>query len=185
MKRIRKRAVPRLLGRLRENRGATLTELLMAVVVIVILSGILITGTGLAVKSYTDVTAGANAEVLLSTTVNTLRTQLLGASGLSVSEDGKTISYRKNALGMDGSIRSGTEEDAEDGAPETIYITEYGRERPLISDAASTEILRVEFDSASYDGDAGLLTFNGLRVIRIADGRQAAGIETFAVGCTE
>ena len=147
----------RLAAFLNDRRGFTLVEQIVAVFVVLLVSSMLIVGTDFAVRTYGDVTDNANAEVLLSTVMTTLRTELLTATDVTVSADGKSVQYYKGALGTRGTIRS-------DATDETIYIKEFNIERQLISDTTATNRLNVTFESAAVSD--GTVTFYGIQVSR-------------------
>lgn len=158
------------------SAGFTLAETLVAVVILVLISAAALPA---AMNAYRNAVDAANAQVLLSTTVNALRDELSTAWNVSVS-DGKTITYQSAATG-DKSIIS------TDGI--RIMLQEYSREtgedipgwwggstppapspRPLVSDAMrrttrnSNNYMTVTYSAASFDGT--YVTITGLQVKR-------------------
>ena len=80
--------------KLKQNRkGFTLTETLMAVLILVLASVVMVTGITAAIRAYQNMVDKANAQTLLSTTMTKLRTSLTNADDITVSSDGKTLCY--------------------------------------------------------------------------------------------
>ena len=77
--------------KLKNTAGFTLAETLLTVVILLLASGVVATGMPAAVNAYRNAIDAANAQVLLSTTVNALRNELSTARDVQVS--GTTITY--------------------------------------------------------------------------------------------
>lgn len=78
------------------SAGFTLAETLIAVVILVMITA---TAMPAAVSAYRNAVDAANAQVLLSTTVNALRSELSTAWNVDVNADGTTITYHSADTG--------------------------------------------------------------------------------------
>ena len=149
------------------RRGFTIAETLVAVLILLMVSSVVAAGIPAAKAAFEKVVISANAEILLSTSVASLRDQLAAADRVTVEEDGKTLNYYNNNSGIHARIYP----DDEAGA---IMIQEYigydsgteGNEavRKLVTGAAATESLIVRYESASCEGQ--LVTIRGLAVLK-------------------
>ena len=134
------------------NRGGfTLAEMLMAVLILAMVSGVVAAGVPLAANAMAKVVDAANAQVLLSTTMTCLRSELETATDVRVDGDYRTISYRNEA----GNLC--TLSVVTDGAQPGVYLREDGCSDPrlLVSQKAANEHLY-----AVYEVDDGHLTGN-------------------------
>lgn len=144
-------------GDLRKRRrssrraGFTLVELLLSLLIVAMLSLMLVSGTQLAARANVTVTDQANAEVLLSTCVTMLRNELGTAAAVTVGEDGKDVTFQRGSTGYVVTIRSGAETSGGTGSSmDKIMITEYGTERPFISDVTATGGLCISFGEIEW-----------------------------------
>ncbi len=151
--------------KLNNRSGFTLAETLLAVLILLLVSGIVATGIPAARNAYLNVVVGANAQALLSTTAAALRDEL-GTAWNVESKDNALTYYSADT----GAISILSKSD------ETIILQEYvsqkgfnektgvsvGNQRPLVSDRAATSDLTVTYDSVNYsEGD---VTFTKLCV---------------------
>ena len=160
--------------KLNSRGGFTLAETLLAVLILLMVSVIVATGVPVAKNAYEKVVVAANAQVLLSTAVNTLRDELGTAWDVEVVEEGETepkIKYFCADTGARAEIYLNAEKD-------TVYRTRFAQQTadmvgisiedgvsqdgPLVSPQASTDRLRVKYDSVTMAGD--VVTFEGLKV---------------------
>ena len=164
--------------KLNSRGGFTLAETLLAVLILLMVSVIVATGVPVAKNAYEKVVIAANAQVLLSTAVNTLRDELGTAWDVEVVEEGKTelkttkIKYFCADTGARAEIYLNAEKDntvyRTRFAPQTADMVALGisvatdQDGPLVSPQASTERLRVKYDSVTMAGD--VVTFEGLKV---------------------
>ena len=95
--------------KLRDNSGLTLIEMLCAVALLVLLVLILNTGLELSLRSYRDLTAEAETQLLLSTLADALADDLRYARDVAVDADGKVTFNSGAALGVNdrGQLTSG------------------------------------------------------------------------------
>lgn len=85
--------------KLRSEQGLTLVELLCTVVILMLLGLMLNTGMQLAMRSYQDMTAQSEAQMLLSTLSDALADDLRYARDVDTEADGKLKSYSSDSYG--------------------------------------------------------------------------------------
>ena len=93
--------------KLHTENGFTLAETLLAVLILLMVSTIVATGIPVARNAYEKVVLASNAEVLLSTTISTLRNELGTATDVDIPDgaagnkvkSGKEITYYNSARG--------------------------------------------------------------------------------------
>lgn len=176
--------------KLKENKGSTLPELLMTVLIITLIGSAMGGGLVVVQRCYRQFTERAHAATLLSTTATLLTDNLEYAADLSAGDD--SISFVNantkarariswtTAEGIILSFESGG--SADDGAAVReggSVVT--GRKTALVSEAGLTDALYTRFDSISYrtekDGRA-LITVKGLAVYRKPAGNSSGTAET-------
>lgn len=84
--------------KLQTTDGTTLVELLCVTVVLVLLGLVLNTGLQMALKSYRDLTAEPEAQLLLSTAADALADDLRYARGIQTGADGTLDSYLSDSF---------------------------------------------------------------------------------------
>lgn len=90
----KERAMKKLVQKLNRGAGFTFSEMMVAIVILVMISAMALPA---ALNAYQNAVDAANAHVLLSTTVNALRGELSTARDVKVSE--KTITYQDSDTG--------------------------------------------------------------------------------------
>lgn len=164
-------------SKIRDQHGFTLAETLLAVIILLLASTIVASGIPAARNAYEKVVLASDAEVLLSTTISTLRNELGMAEIISVNNN--SIVYFNKARGANAKIYLGSSE------PKAIMLARYYKEgdadtnEALISDPASTDNMYVTF-SQIVRGD-GYLTFKNLQVNRKNGGTGLAGPRDYSV----
>jgi len=160
-------------NRMRRRAGFTLSETLIAVLILLMVSAVVAAGVPVAAGVYEKVVRGANAQVLLSTAMTELRDELGTATDVRV-ENGTTIHYRSGD-GSDTTIYL-------NGG--VIYIQEYvglsdseNFRHPLVSNAAADGELKASYGTVELND--GVLTFSGLVVQK--DGNTVANAPTYQV----
>ena len=148
--------------------GFSLGETLVAVAILVIITAASLPA---AVHVYRNAVDAANAQVLLSTTVNALRDELSTAWDVKADSAAKEITYKSSDIGSQSKIKLGKDDTSTD----TILLEEYSKpagadwltdvygtvaSRPLVS----REMRRTTRDGSSYQN--GYVTFSGLQVKR-------------------
>ena len=148
----------------RKNRGFTLAETLLAVMIVLLVSGIVASGVPIAVNVYHRITDAANANVLLSTTMTELRDKLALATKINV-PDSKQLTFKGND-GRSYKLSFERKSDSVTG----LYLKDEANDdysRLLVSNAAAAKNLCADFEKVSYDG--GILKFEGLKIYRKSD----------------
>ncbi len=162
--------------KLRNRKGFTLAETLLAVLILLLVSGIVARGIPVAASVYEKTVLSANAQSLLSTTVSALRDELGTAWDVQVDETHKMVSY----YSADTGNRSELEIVEEDGQ-KNIRLTEYaknaglndkddedshgiGKPRQLIpgQGATLTKDLDISYQDVTYD--RGVIVFTNIQV---------------------
>ena len=121
--------------KLKSKKGFSLTELLVAIAIVALLSTILVTGVNLAMRSYAAVTDESNAQVLLSTCATMLRNEL--ANARVIKTENNTVRYQR---GDSNNVLTLKMADGE------ITVND----NQFISDVTATNDLHVSFDSITY-----------------------------------
>ena len=127
----------------RHRSGLTLAETLLAVLIMLMVSLIMATGIPAARNAYEKVVLGANAEVLLSTSLTALREELGTARDIEIgTNEIKYYSAKTNAKARIYLSSEGTD-------PQTIWVEDYivdmgdtpkeGFKYPLVSRKSSSE----------------------------------------------
>lgn len=162
--------------KLHAEDGFTLGEVLLAVLILLMVSAIMASGIPAARNAYERVVLASNAEVLLSTTISTLRNELgtaqeVDAAAPDASPSRTDVTYLNPSRGTYSRI-----EVAEDH--KIIFYRYYykdGLGKPsasvstqLISDETATNGLYVSYESVSWDKARGIVTFRGI-VVRHSD----------------
>ena len=131
----------------RHRSGFTLAETLLAVLIMLMVSLIMATGIPAARNAYEKVVLGANAEVLLSTSLTALREELGTARDIEIgTNEIKYYSAKTNAKARIYLSSEGTD-------PQTIWVEDYivdmgdtpkeGFKYPLVSRKSSSDVLYV------------------------------------------
>ncbi len=164
-----------LLRRLKNDKGFTLAETLIAVLILLMVSAVVALGIPAASNAYAKAVDGANAQVLLSTSITALRNQLEFAKDISVKDYtpvGSTEVLQKiEYISSDNGGRSIiSNSDDKSG----IMLYEYADpddqngyllSRLLVSGKAATKSLYFKYGEVD-DSTPGVLTFRNLQVIR-------------------
>ena len=153
--------------KLHNDKGFTLAETLLAVLIMLMVSVIMATGIPSAKEAYEKTVLVSNAEVLMSTTINTLRNELGTAQDVVV-EGETSIKYFSPARGTESQISI----DATNGIMFQRYYydpAEFSMDEDvvpeaeqLVSPVRSTADLVVSYTNVAYND--GIVTFSGLKV---------------------
>ena len=154
----------------RKDGGFTLAETLVALLILLMVTSIVAVGIPVAANAYTKVVDAANAQVLLSTSINALRNQLQFAKDISIKyhdpehpdadPDLKSVSYVSSINNYSSSLKN-----SDDGIfLEEFKNTDAPKSRLLVSGKAATKNLYFKYDDVSYDKVNGLITFSNVGV---------------------
>ena len=186
------KTMKKLRRKLRDRSGFTLAELLIVVLILLLVSTVVATGVPAAVNSYQKVVDSANAQLLLSTTVTSLRRELSLAGSIEV-EGTQVKSYTNSTRGLGQTITDETGpvearyslSSEENGIMRTWMDSEGKAIVPeaLTRAGRNNETRMVpKYDALTYEG--GIITVSQLRIEK--DGTALAGpidlkIQTLAV----
>ena len=160
-------------GRLRGRAGMTLSELLIVLIILGFVTAILAAGLPTAIGAYRKISDAANAQVLLSTTMTRLRTELGTATELEVPEGGGAEIRYRNSSGSMACIYGDYREDG--GTEPGLVIVNYAPDQAITRSEASRPVrLTVKdwqdremypyFSGVAYDRASGVVTITGLSV---------------------
>ena len=110
------------------RRGTTLGEMLVAVLILLMLTMVVAGGTGIAVKVYRSEKAYSDSRVLANTVLLAMTEELRYASGLTVGEDGTSVSYDSRSYGAGTTMKLESQGVGEGGL---IKLTYSGESTPL------------------------------------------------------
>lgn len=118
---------------LRSHKGFSLTELLVTLVLVGLISAAVAGGISMVARSYTKVVDRADAEQLLSTTVSRITDELSYAreyatEPITVSADKKTVDFVSGLTGMRVRITAGS------GAEDSLHMYYYFKDNPSADD---------------------------------------------------
>lgn len=163
----------KLLKKLKNSGGFTLAETLITVLILVMVAGVVAGGIPAAVTAFGKTVDAANAQVLLSTTVNALRTELCTAREVHLNGAGDLI-YISTATGSKAKLYKG--EDGEimvqdflkydESGPQSTTSGKSNDPRRLITEKAATKNLQVTYDTCNWEKQDEVLVFHNLKVTR-------------------
>lgn len=168
--------------KIRRRKGFTLAETLIAIVLLLLATGIVTVGIPMAIEAYKKVTQAANAQALLSTTMTELRDKIAFSEDVKVDSSNLTVtftgengrSYKISNQNTD-SIKGIYMEDVTVGATKTDS-------RLLVSDEAASKELYAKYDSITYSSsNSDLITFNNVKVYRKSDNHELSAIEKYDI----
>ena len=169
------------LKKLKKGSGFTLAETLMTVLILLMVSGVVAEGIPAAVTAYGKAVDAANAQVLLSTTVNALRAELCTAKDVHTDETNpeKALIYISPFTGSKTKLYLGTLETDGENAEETILVQDFlkfdesgpqkednNKPRRLVTKKAATKNLEVTFESFDWEKKDEVLVFNNIKVTK-------------------
>lgn len=161
--------------KMKSKRGFTLAETLLAVLILLMVSAIVASGIPAAKNAYEKVVLASNAEVLLSTTITTLRNELGTAQDVKKpdAKSGETantvITYYNPTRGASSKLYVAS--DGDNDKEEIMFQRYFSADglikkydaAPLVSSKTATQDLYVTYTSVTYD--KGIVTFSGLSVV--------------------
>ena len=173
--------------KLLSRRGFTLAEVLMVVIILSLVGTIVMAGIPSAMRAYEKVVDGANAQLVLSTTVTSLRRELSLARDVKTSsgalqsytngETGaKNVTLDNSSMGIYRKTSSAMNDEAK---KEALLVTMEAASKTHSSD--STPRLVSHFDSISYDKSQGVFTVTNLTVKRASDNQVLAEVSAIKI----
>lgn len=167
-------------SRIRGRVGFTLVETLLALMILVILTGIVAMGIPVAFRTYTDAVNCSNAKVLLSTTSTILRDELsMAQKQVTIGDnlyymDGEGYWSRLDAIGSSGNNPPTIKkhiyiltENVTSPSRDEDFIEVSDSPYEIISERALAENLGIRFDSIVYSNR--VFTINNLEAINKDD----------------
>lgn len=168
----------------KRNRGGfTLAETLIAVLILTMVAGIVAGGIPAARNALDKAVDTSHSQLLLSTTMTSLRNELATASSItcasetvnedgSAAEDPEVVAARKIIYYVDSSGAVCTLQSMDDGiyvgkeaSPDiSSGVNHPAPQRLLVSEQAATKNLYAAFTSASYNN--GIVKIEGLKVCK-------------------
>ena len=180
MKKTLHEANNRIKSKIKGRSGFTLAEALIAMLILLMVTAVVAGAMPVARNAYYKVVDGANAQLLLSTTVTALRTELEAAKEIEVEKPAEgnagTISYISAATGSRSEIR------LDNGFVMLHEYADYAdgvAERNLISDKISTDRLAFKYESAVCSG--GMITFKNIDVTNKSGENVLAHLDEFVI----
>lgn len=169
--------------KLNNRRGFSITELLVAILILSMVSSVVAGGIPVAKEAYEKITLSANAQVMLSTTISALRNEMCTASDVTIwdsnsnpvaeGSDGVVIRYYSPSINNYSTLSIGKPEDSTE-KQDSILLTQYADSdlkspRQLIVSSAGGNKLYVAYTGVSVsvpdDEKNQFVTFTGLKVV--------------------
>jgi len=162
---------------LRSQKGFSLTELLVTLVLVGLITTAVASGIAMVALSYTRVVDRADAEQLLSTTVSRITDELSfaeqydAANPVKRSTDNKTVDFVSGLTGMKVRIAangSAGDASADNSLHMYYYYVKETAEADLtdipLYDKKLKDRMTITYDTITYDKDNGLFTIKDLGV---------------------
>jgi len=168
-------------SKLKDNRGFSLAETLLAVLILLLVSAVVATGMPAVTNAYNKVVLGANAKTMLSTAVTALHDEIGTAwqvenpiDSTTGQADNTKLAYFNGSTGAKSMISSAVNEpikiqDYISLGDDLIHSSgaKEGSAHELISGASFTPKMYVTFNTIWYAN--GIVTINGLKVCKTTD----------------
>lgn len=165
--------------KLNSRSGFSLTELLVAILILSMVSAVVAGGIPVAKDAYEKVTVSANAQVMLSTAISALKNELCTATDITIPGgtkdeatgvvNGTTIRYFSPSIQNYSTISMGKTTDDEINnillTQYADYTTDTSNKRRLVTRSAGDTILYVTYKDISYDESKGIVSFSELKVV--------------------
>lgn len=156
--------------KLNSESGLTLVEMLCAVAILVLLVLLLSTGMQMALRTYRDIVAQSEVDLLLSTAVDAIADDLRYAQ--DVSKSGANFTYTSDSFGKDASIIVSGDEKSKGqimvGGMRLLPTGAYGLNRAY-------EVAEMKINPGGLDDSAAKeITFTINLTVKTTDGRISA-----------
>ncbi len=182
--------IKRIRQKINSNKGFTLAETLLAMLILLMVSTIVASGIPVVQNAYVKVVLASNADVVLSTTISTLRNELGTAQEVDVPEtEGNTIiTYYNGTRGATSQIYVDSLNPEQGIMFQRYYKQKYNNEAgqnvaypvaPLVSEKTATSQLYVTYDSVTMN--EGIVTFSNLQVKRVSEEAPLTAVESLSI----
>ena len=159
----------RMIRNIKNRNGFSIAELLVAILILSMVSTVVAGGIPVARDAYNNITVAANAEVLLSTAIYSLRGELWNAQEINVSDTKIEFRNRKNGLKTEIFV---SDPDSDDNKNKKIMIQEYFRKESMdepeepreLIPGLSKDNLYASYSRIYYEEGEGVVTIEGLTV---------------------
>lgn len=150
--------------KIKSKHGFTLAETLIAVLILLMVSAIVVAGIPAAKNAYEKVVMASNAEVLLSTTISTLRNELGTAQDVEAPDD-ETITYYNATRGAPSKLF------LTDGEKKELKFQRYSSKDDMGAESEATLLISPEtatsglyLTCSGIEYEDGIVTFSDLAV---------------------
>lgn len=171
--------------KLNSKKGFSLTELLLAMLIMLMVSAIMVAGIPAAREAYQDVVIASNADLMLSTTISTLRNELGSAKDVKAESDVVTyINITRGAASKIYKNASATQEIMLDRYATSTVIENSGSDvvqSMTLSSTPANNDLNLYVTYSSVECANGIITFHGLQVNSDTGKTDLAGVEAFSI----
>lgn len=172
--------------KLKSRRGFTLAETLLAVLILLLVSAIVVTGMPAATNAYNKIVLGANAKVMLSTAITALHDEI-GTAWKVV----KTAPGSKELVYFNASTGAKSKISLDDG--KSIQVQDYlslsgdlihdnvsvqGRAHHLVADSKAG--MYVTYEKIRFDDETGIVSIEHLKVCKKESNGAGATLVEFA-----
>lgn len=153
----------------KKNRGGfTLSETIVAVLIVVMVAGVVAGGIPAAANALHNAVDASHAQLLLSTTMTSMRDELSMAKDIQC-EEGRIVYTDSSGVLTEIAVKPGGIYMKKFASPDGSVEDAVTEERRLVSAQAATEGLHETFKEASYDADKGIVSIKNLKVCRGTD----------------
>ena len=171
----------RTIEKLRSGKGFSIAEALVAVLILLLVSGVVAAGIPAAGRAYDNVVQVSNAEVLLSTSMSALRNELGMAKDIEV--NGNAVDYYNEGFATKSKLNIADNEGImyQRYAADEIIGNKGGEPVRLVSEKTSGDNLIVTYDSVTHDTDNNVIVFNGLVVKKQSNNQNLTKPRDFSI----
>ena len=138
----------------KRKKGFTLTEVLLAVLILAISTSMLIVSLNSSVKTYTEIEDASAAELILSTVRTMLRDELANARDVSVTDS--MIVYTDSSQNVSKTLWSSSEG--------LKILSDGGSERFFVPQFVTTNGMHVEYETVLYEDQ--VMRFSNLKILK-------------------
>lgn len=161
------RLVTALRLRLKDRHGVTLVEMLLTTMILLMVSAVVAGGVPAAANAYLKILDAANAQILLSNTVTSLRSELAVATNVETNDSNEVTSYTGGGSGWKKKLINSAEGIKTDDTVSDAGAMGRGVQLLVpkaMSGTVRTSALVSSFESITYDKITGVFTIKALTV---------------------